>query len=209
MCSIFTFAMWFSELVHQVPAAAAAGRGIADLVRLRAGERDQLLDVFHRKRRMHDDDVRTAAEQRDRLVILDRVVRHFFVERGVDRELAGQREHECIAVGRRFRRELHADVSVRAAAIVDDHLLLHALSHVLHEGANDRVRAAAGRIRQDHPDRFGGEGLGVSWDAGQCGTYDCDAASYFHALLGFYFKMGPGLRQDDVGSSFRTARGAK
>ena len=58
-----------------------------------------------------------------------------------------------VAVRRGVRRQLGADHAAGAGAVVDDHLLAELVAHLLRDDAADHVVAAAGRERNDQPDR--------------------------------------------------------
>ena len=64
------------------------------------------------------------------------------------------RDHQDgVAIRRRMGRKLGADDAAGAGAIINDHLLAEPIAHLLRDGAADDVVAAAGRERDDQPDR--------------------------------------------------------
>jgi hypothetical protein len=100
-----------------------------------------------------------------RLIGFHRVVRHPGIERRVHREPVRD-QHDRVSVGRRTRRELHADHAVRPRAVVHDELLAERVSEALGHVARLDVGVAAGRIGYDQADGAGGVGVrGV--DAGR------------------------------------------
>src|ERR1044071_8023416 len=100
---------------------------------------------------MDDQYERLLAHQRDGLEHGHRIEAEL-VKTGI-RAVAAGYEEQRITVGRRFRREVGADVSPRARPIVDEHLLLEALSELRSNGACRNVRASAGGERNDQPHR--------------------------------------------------------
>ena len=90
------------------------------------------------------------------------------VEIGIDRDRAGGRHHQRVAVGRGAGRDPRADHAGRAAAIVDHHRLAELGRKLVGDDAPDHIDAAAGRERHDQRDRFGGIVLGVN--RGRIGT---------------------------------------
>ena len=83
--------------------------------------------------------------------ILHRVVRHRAVERRRDRVTAG-RQQQRVAVGRRFRDGVGADVAARAGAIFDDDGLAEMVRHLGRDDPPDRIDRAAGGERHHDAD---------------------------------------------------------
>ena len=103
-----------------------------------------------------------ARHQRDRLeVALDVVgqLRHHVAR---DRERADRSHAERVAVGLGFRRQIEPDGERAAGTVVDHDLLAELLAELRAEQARDRVGGAAGRLRDDQPDRLVGK-LGGGW----------------------------------------------
>ncbi len=137
---------------------AHARRGVDELAGTRFRERDQVFRRFHRKRRMHDEEVRLADALGDRREIAQRIVGQRLVDRRRDRE-RGQREQQHVAVGRRSRDDLRADHGASAGTRIDDDRLAEALRKRLREHARERVAGAAGRSRDD--DAYGTRRVGA------------------------------------------------
>ena len=66
-------------------AGTLAGRAERELARIRFGIRQKLLERLGGQRRIGDKDVGLLRHERDGRKIADRVVRHFLVERGIER----------------------------------------------------------------------------------------------------------------------------
>ena len=84
---------------------------------------------------------RCDADLRDRREVLDRIVRHLGVETGIDR----MRRHRCdeqrVAVGRRLRDHVGADIAARADLVLDEELLVEQLRELGGEDASRRCRS--------------------------------------------------------------------
>ena len=88
---------------------------------------------------------------------------------GKEREVADAAEKNRVPVRGRCGCECGADLSARAAAVVDDDRLADSLRERLADGTCQEIVAAAGRKRHDHPDRscrifVGDEGLNTDAD---------------------------------------------
>jgi hypothetical protein len=127
--------------------------------RLRFRQRDELLDVLRRQRRVHHQHADLNAERRHRDEILQRVVWHFLVEMRI-RDVGRRMDHDRISVGRTLGDVLRADQARCAAAVVDDELLAHRLGQFLRDDAPDDVVRSARRPR-DH-DAHGFDGVLLS-----------------------------------------------
>jgi hypothetical protein len=98
-----------------------------------------------------------AAEDDDRLHVLVRVVlERFGVQHGRDAVQAARGAEQGVAVGRRFGERLEADRPARPGTVLHDEGLPELLRHLVHAGADDDVRSAAGAVGGNHPDRLGG-----------------------------------------------------
>ena len=93
-----------------------------------------------------------SRELRDRREIPDRIEADARVETRARDEIR-RGEEQRVAVGRRVRDELGADVAGGAGPIVRDDLLAEALAELLRDDAADGVRRAARRLRNDEADR--------------------------------------------------------
>ena len=150
-CSRLTLAVEPEQLGAEMLEGADAGRGVAQLARLLLGHRQQFLQRIRRQARMHREHIGAGAHDADRRERLDRIVGQL-VEPRIDR-VRDRDDQDGVAVGRRVRRKLGADDAAGAGAVVDDHLLAEPLAHLRGDGAADDVVAAAGRERDDQPDR--------------------------------------------------------
>jgi hypothetical protein len=74
------------------------------------------------------------------------------VKRRIDGKLRSQGKNECVTIRRRSCSELHADVAICAAAVIDDELLAQFRGKPLGQRARNEVRAPTRRIRNDQPD---------------------------------------------------------
>src|SRR5215212_11558394 len=95
---------------------------------------------------MHDEDVRLGCDKNNRCEILDRIEAESLIEayvRAKRRVVAGNKR---VAVGRRFRGKLGADVPAGAGPVLDDHRLSHALLQLLADEAREYVGGTAGQI---------------------------------------------------------------
>ncbi len=117
-------------------------------------QRDKLLRARRRHRRMHDEHQRRGGDQRDRREILARVVGQLRPEQaGIDREGAVD-QPDGVAVGRRGRDRLRADLARPAAAIVDHEALLELLLESGRKQARQDVGRTARRIGHDDTHRL-------------------------------------------------------
>ena len=105
---------------------------------------------------MRDEHARHVRHHRDRREILDRVIRQRLEERQSGRQHAAVGEEERVAVRRRLRDRRRGDPAARAAAVVDDDGLLPEIGETFLEDAAEDVGPAAGRRRNEHPDRLRG-----------------------------------------------------
>ncbi|MNC84818.1 hypothetical protein D3C83_03860 [compost metagenome] len=143
------------QLAAQLVRAAVARRRVVQLPGPRLRERDEILDVLHRQRRMRRQHVGHADHQRDRREIPDRVVRQLGVNRRVG-AVAGVGPHQQrIAVGRGAGRNLGADRAAGARARVVDHGLAEAFAHFLTEHAGEQIGLGARRLGDHDTHRLG------------------------------------------------------
>ena len=141
------------QLAGEMPGAAVAARAEGELAGIRLGIGDEFLRGVDRQRRVDDEHVRRDRDQRDRREVLDRVVRHLRVEAGVDRVRRQRSHQDRVAVGRRFRNEIGADVAARAGAVVHHNALAPRVAQLLRDRAADDVERSARRKRHDEPHR--------------------------------------------------------
>ena len=146
------------ELAREVVRGAGAARAEVERAGLGFREGDELLQVLRRQRRLRDHHVRHRRDQAHRREVLHRVVVDLRVQRRADGERRRD-QHDGVAVGRRPRRRLGADVAAGAAAVLGHHRLAEARRQPLGDQPAEDVGAAAGRERQDEADRARGPGV--------------------------------------------------
>jgi hypothetical protein len=101
---------------------------------------------------MHHQGIGADGDVDDRREILRDVIRRHLVDGNREREAAG-RIQQRIAVGRRSDDRLGPDDTGCAGAVLDHELLPEALAQPLGDEARHHVHAAAGRYRNNDPDR--------------------------------------------------------
>src|SRR5438105_985353 len=107
---------------------------------------------------MHDEQARQRSEQRDVREVAHRVEAELGIDRGRD-ALRDRDNAQRIAVGRRARALLGADVAAAAGAVVGDDLDAPCLGEALGGKAPDDVGRAARRKRDDEAQRLRRVGL--------------------------------------------------
>jgi hypothetical protein len=142
----------------EVCAAARAGGSKRELPGLGLRQRDQLVNALYGHRRVRNEHQRERAEARDAGEIAREAVGQLGVQARVRGERGGQ-EHQRVAVRRRARNELRADVAVAAAAVVDHELLAERLAELDRDQAAEDVGGPTGRERNHEPHRPRGVGL--------------------------------------------------
>ena len=137
-CTSLAPVMAVEHLGRQMGRGAAARRGVVDAGRLRLGILDQLLDAFHRQRRVHHQHDRDRSELGDRREILDRVVGRL-LQAGVDREGDGG-DQQRVTVGRGLGDDVGADRAAAARPVVNDGGLAPTVVHALRDQARHASR---------------------------------------------------------------------
>ncbi len=87
---------------------------------MRLGVADQLGDALRGYRQMDDQHVRHGGDHSDRGEVAPDIVWNIAVEKRIDGEISGRRQHQRVAIGRRLGAEFHPDVPSGTGAIVDD-----------------------------------------------------------------------------------------
>ena len=147
----------------------------------------------HRQRRRHDQDVRRAADHRDRREVLDRVVGKL-AHRRIGAVRADVADHQRVAVGRGARGGERCDDAAAAALVLDDDRLAEHLAQPLGDGARDEIDAAARLHRRDDLDRLARisglckRGHSEPGCGGSAGELEESAFSSLHAMA-----IGQGL----------------
>ena len=93
------------------------------------------------------------------LQVLEHVVRHRLGQRRRDRERAGARKADRVAVGLCFRDRGYSRHAAGAGTAFDDDRLAQQRRHLLRQHTRDRVGRSARRKRHDQLDRLVGIGL--------------------------------------------------
>ncbi|MNT28488.1 hypothetical protein D3C72_1641790 [compost metagenome] len=141
-------------------------------------QRDEFLQVVGRHVLVDDDGVGVERGLRDRLEILDRVVAHVLVERGVDAVRTRDAQHQGVAIGRGARHVFRADVTARARLVFDDDGLAPLLGQAFGHQARGDVGGTAGREGHHDSDRARGKvvrALCKGRRGGQSGGADKDS----------------------------------
>ena len=141
------------EQLRRKEVEGADARGaVADRARLFPRALDQIADRGDGKILVDDQHGGTGRDLHDRREVAQHVIGDVLLDVRVDgdrRRCAEQRG----AIGRRFRGLAGADRAAGAADVLNDDRGLQLLLKRLAEDAGDRVGAAAGRERNDQPDR--------------------------------------------------------
>jgi hypothetical protein len=132
-----------------------------ELARACPHERDQLLHVARRQRRVRIHHQRHDHHLRDRHEVADGVVGRLRLGVEVDGDGADAHQQR-VAVGGRLGDELVADRGIAAGAVLDDDLLAEHLGELGRDEPRGDIGAAAGGRGHDQPDRPGGVALRVS-----------------------------------------------
>ena len=151
----------YGTWVRRTPAAGEQCRCRRGIAQRRAGSPgvvDQLLDGFHRQRRVDHQQIRHAHQHGDRRQVALGLVRQVGIQRRVDRDGADIAHHDGVAVGRLLDRVVGAQVAAGASLVLDDHGLLQTLSEFVADQPGQHVGRAARRVRHDPFDGLGGPG---------------------------------------------------
>ena len=149
---------------------ADAGRAVGDAAALRLGPGDEALEILdgHVLRRDHGDVGHFPGEGDEQEVAL-RVVAHVAIGELVDGSVGDRRGAERVAVGRRFRDRVHADVAGSAGAVLHHEGLAEALRKLLGHQAGEHVGRAAGRPGDEDAHGLVGPGAGAALGQGGAG----------------------------------------
>ena len=146
----------------QMIGRAHAGRGEIELARLRSGQIDKFLEVAHRQRGIHHQQIRHKHHQPDGREIAVRIERHLCAQRRADGQPRRGAEGDGVAVGRGARAMGQADHRARARAVVDHHLLAERFADLGADFASDVIGGARWRVGDDQADRLERVGLRLS-----------------------------------------------
>src|SRR5258706_5231235 len=131
---------------------AAGGRG-GQLPRARLGERYELLDVFHWKGRMHDQNGLRQGKLAVHGEVVNRIEIELTEQAWIDR-VRRSRDQDGITVGCGARDDLRSDVGRRARTIVDNDGLPEQFGEPWTQQSRQDVGAAARYRRYDDADRL-------------------------------------------------------
>ncbi|MPN19667.1 hypothetical protein SDC9_167039 [bioreactor metagenome] len=151
------------QLGRQMRATAIAGRGVAQRLRSRFGERDQLPHVVGRHRRMGHQKHGEQGRKADRHKVLFDVVGQLVHQGLIDGVVDGAHE-QAVAIGGLACRRRCAHHATRTWAVVDDGGHVPQLAQLVCTGARRGVHRASRGERHDEL-----HGLGRPGIAGQCG----------------------------------------
>jgi hypothetical protein len=133
-------------------------RGIEQLPRPRAGERDVILERSGGHRGVHRQDHGIAGQQRHRREILARIVGHGHTDMRSDHDRGFRGHQQGVAVGAGFRHRRRPDPPCRAGAVVDEEGLIETLLEMRRQHERNQVGAATRGER--HHDAHGTDGIG-------------------------------------------------
>ena len=122
---------------------ADAGRSVVESARVLLAVIHQFADRGRGQRGGHDEHVRHVGDLHDGHEIDERIDVELAIERRIDGDRPDRIDDQRVAVGRRARCELGADIPAAAGAIVDDERLLQALRQLLADHARQDVGGAA------------------------------------------------------------------
>ena len=132
---------------------ADAGRGVVDFSGVSLGVDDHFLERIRRKFFARHHDARGFGGERNRNEIALRRHLQFGKEMRVDRDRADIAEEQRVAVRRRARRQLHADIAGGAGSVVDHQRLAERLFHRRLDQPDGEIGGAARGERHDDVDR--------------------------------------------------------
>ena len=136
------------------------GRAKADLAWVLLGARNEVRQRRVRRLRVHHQDERKLDQRRNRHE-RRRIEAELRIDVLADRERAGRRDQERVAVGLGFEHRLGPEVRRGARPVLDDHRLAPARRELLADDARHRVEHVAGRHRHHELHGAAGEvGLG-------------------------------------------------
>ncbi|MCZ7565784.1 MAG: hypothetical protein M5U08_19985 [Burkholderiales bacterium] len=139
---------------EQVRHAARAGRAEGRPRRVRSGPREELPQRPGGMIRPHRDRVLELRHLRDRREVGHRVVRHVLEHARHEDHRRDRGEQEPAAVGCRARQRLAGDPPRGTRPVVDDDRPADGFLQPVGQEARDDVRGAAGRERDEDPDRM-------------------------------------------------------
>ena len=160
----------------QVRCAACGRHGKVQVVLLGVG--DQFLEVVHRHRGVHHQQVGRVGQHGHATQVFGRVERQLGVHRWADGQCAHVAQQQRVAIGLGLGHQVGAQVAVGACLVFHDHALLERFRQHLADGSRNDVRTAAGRVGHDDAHRLAGPfsrvlckgaGRGQQGKAGQYG----------------------------------------
>jgi hypothetical protein len=169
------------NISSQVLGRAGARRAEADLARIGAAQRHQVLHRPGRLVLVADQQVGRDADQHDRREVAVGVVVHLRKQRRGDRMAVDVRHHQRRAVGRLLGGVVGGDHAGGAGPVLHDDLRLPHLAELLADHAGQDVGAAAGRKADHDANRPARQGLGLDHGCGhQCRRADGESPTLNH-----------------------------
>src|SRR5262244_201729 len=160
-------------------------RSKVDLARIGFRISDEFGEVVGWKCRIDVHHVGQSHYAGDRDAVADEIKRKLLVEPRVN-SVVRAHEGDCVAIGRRVERGLHADTAGRAGPVLNDKLLSQMIRQVVADDARDDVVGAAGRKRDDpahRPRRIGlrpRDARDARQHGSACGKTEKISAGKFH-----------------------------
>ena len=137
------------KMVH----GAGARRGKCDRARLGLRQRDEFAQIPGGHRRMDDEHVRIAGDERNRSKVLQRIEGYLAaIERRVRRQVVRLHD-QGVAVGCRANDGFRRDQRVAARTVVDHDLLSHALGHPRCNDPGEDIGPASWGEGHEQPER--------------------------------------------------------
>ena len=130
-----------------------------ELSRIRLGIGNQLSDGIDRRRNAHRDTGYRRDRGDDGRKVGARINRRVLRQQRGKHHVRPDSKQDGIPVGRRLHDIAIADRARGTGPVIDDHRLPEKSAELGAEKTTHEVGAAAGWLRNDHPDRLGGIGL--------------------------------------------------
>ena len=144
----------FDGFHGEVLLAPCARRCVAQLARLRFGERQQFLDVVGRKRRVGQDDEGPGCRVDDRREVLDRIVGIFRIEQRRNGNRRVGCEQQRVAVWHRLGNKIGANSARGSGFVLDNNRLLPQVGEFLRQHTAVDIGCATGRESDNDFDWF-------------------------------------------------------
>jgi hypothetical protein len=132
-----------------------AGTGIIELVGVRFGARNQLLNRIDAESGIGHDHIRRSPELCDRREIFDGVVGNFRIQAWID-DVGARRDQERVAVRLGVGRGTDPDIAAGSRPVLDDDTAAQGMAEMLAENARHDVGRSGRRERHDDLDGAAG-----------------------------------------------------